>query len=288
MLKNPFGNGQIELSCEVFPPKRDDDMYTVFQALDDISTMEPDFISVTYGAGGSNSRRMTTIAAYIQNINEVTSLAHLTAVGLTPEGLQEILTELERKNVHRILCLRGDQPRSMTREEFNRRHYQHAADLITEVKKHGGFRIAAACYPEGHPESPDEDTDIRHLREKCDCGADELITQMFFDNEKFYRFQEKLEKAGVQVPVHAGIMPITNSHMLGTSVSLSGSSVPHDLSEMLARYAEQPEDLYKAGIEYAVRQCEDLMRHGIYGIHLYSMNKAKVARDIFRALFGES
>lgn len=283
MLQNKYG-GQVECSCEVFPPKRNDDIYGIFKTLDEISVLEPDFISVTYGAGGSNSKKTATIASYIQNICEIPALAHMTAVGLTPELLQSQLEAFTKKKVKRILCLRGDKPRAMTEEEFDRRHFRHASDLITEVKKRGTFRIAAACYPEKHPESPDEETDVEMLKKKADCGADELITQMFFDNDSFYRFQERIEKAGISLPIHAGIMPITNARMLGTSVSLSGSSVPVQLSNLIAKYAEEPDDMKKAGTEYAIRQIDDLLRHGVYGIHIYSMNKSGVTAEIMQSL----
>ena len=284
MLKNKYTNENFEFSCEVFPPKRDEDIYGIFKTVDDIASLDLDFISVTYGAGGSNSKKTAMIAAYIENIAEVQSLAHMTAVGMTPDRLKETLDVLNKKSVSRVLVLRGDCPRNMTREEFDQRYYQHASDMIPEIKADGRFEISAACYPECHPESKSLDDDIHFLKEKCDLGVNSLITQMFFDNEKFYQFMDRCEKAGIDLPVHAGIMPITNANMLGTSVSLSGSSVPHALSELLAKYAENPADIREAGIEYAVNQIDDLMRHGAYGVHLYSMNKAKATKEIYDAI----
>ena len=284
MIRNRYTGEMLEFSCEVFPPKRDDDMYEIFQTLDQLEGLTPDYISVTYGAGGSNSKKTAKLSAYIQNLCDVEALAHMTAVGMTKEALPERLAELQKEGVRRILALRGDKPKLMTEEEFENREFRYAADLIRGIRDFGGFKIAAACYPEKHPESADYETDIRYLKEKCELGVDELITQMFFDNTKFYDFMDRLDKAGVKTPVHAGIMPITKVNQLGTSVSLSGSSVPTELSNLIARYAEDPEGMRKAGIEYAVNQIDDLLRHGISGIHIYSMNKADITKEIYAAI----
>lgn len=278
-------NGKTAFSCEVFPPKRDDDIYQIYKTLDEIKTLKPDFISVTYGAGGSNSKKTATIAAYIQNICEVEALAHLTAVGMDESILRALLFELKKKGVENVLALRGDKPRTMSQEEFDNRYYRYATDLIPEIKKQGDFFIAGACYPEVHPESANREEDIRHLKEKVELGLDCLITQMFFDNHAFYDFMERLDKAGIKVPVHAGIMPVTAAKQLGTSVTLSGSSIPNELSSMIAKYGENAEDMKKAGIEYAVNQILDLKEHGVDGIHLYSMNKADVTKEIYEAGF---
>lgn len=284
MITNRYNGEQIEFSCEVFPPKRNDEMYDIFQTLDDISALKPDYISVTYGAGGSNSKKTAKIAAYIQHICEVESLAHMTAVGMEPGSLSTLLKELETKGVKRILALRGDRPKMMSEEDYQNRYYKYASDIIPEIKKHGNFKLYAACYPEKHPESPDIESDLKYLKAKVDMGADELITQMFFDNEKFYEFTEALERAGIHATVHAGIMPITKVNQLGTSVSLSGSSVPTKLSNLIAKYSDDPEGMRKAGIEYAVNQIDDLMKHEVKGVHLYSMNKADVTKDIYDAI----
>ena len=286
MIKNKYTNEQVEFSCEVFPPRRNDEMYDIFQTLDDISTLKPDYISVTYGAGGSNSKKTAKIAAYIQHICEVESLAHMTAVGMNPESLEALLNELKTKGVKRILALRGDRPRTMSEEEYQNRYYKYASDIIPEIKKYGDFKLYAACYPEKHPESMDVESDIRYLKAKVDLGVDGLITQMFFDNEKLYRFMDQLEKSGITASLHAGIMPITRVNQLGTSVSLSGSSVPSSLSNLIAKYSDDPEGMKQAGIEFAVNQIDDLLKHGVKGIHLYSMNKADVTRDIYEAIVG--
>ncbi|MBQ9278915.1 MAG: methylenetetrahydrofolate reductase [Lachnospiraceae bacterium] len=285
MIKDKYNKKTI-FSCEVFPPKRNDDIYDIFKTLDEIKLLNPDFISVTYGAGGSNSKKTATIAAYIQNICEIEALAHVTAVGLDENSLTELLSELKRKQVQNVLALRGDKPRTMTEEEFEGRYYKHASDLIKVIKdKSDDMYIAAACYPEIHPESKSREDDIKYLKLKADYGVDSFITQMFFDNDILYRFLEDIRSAGINVPVHAGIMPITKVNQLGTSVSLSGSSVPKKLSNLIAKYSEDPEGMKKAGTEYAIDQVTDLIAHGVEGIHIYSMNKSDVTSEIYKAAF---
>ncbi len=168
----------------------------------------------------------------------------------------------------------------MTDEQFNKREFFYATDLVRHLKSHTALQIAGACYPEKHFEAPDMDTDLRHLKEKVEAGATSLITQMFFDNTYFYRFMDKVRSLGIEVPVHAGIMPITTAGQLGTTVSLSGSSVPKELADLIATYGENKEDMRKAGIDFAVRQIRDLKEHGVDGIHLYSMNKLKTTTEI--------
>lgn len=282
---NSKHEGKTVFSCEVFPPKRNDDIYEIYKTLDEIKLLRPDFISVTYGAGGSNSKKTATIAAYIQNICEVEALAHMTAVGMDESTLKSLLFELKKKGIHNVLALRGDMPRNMSVEEFENRHYRYASDLIPEIRHQKDMFIAAACYPEVHPESENQEDDIMHLKNKVDTGIDCLITQMFFDNSVFYDFMDKIRAAGITVPVHAGIMPITAASQLGTSVKLSGSSVPNELSSVIAKYGENPDDMKKAGIEYAVKQINDLKENGVDGVHVYTMNKADITMAIYEDTF---
>ncbi|MBE5944293.1 MAG: methylenetetrahydrofolate reductase [NAD(P)H] [Lachnospiraceae bacterium] len=284
MIKEKYSQKTI-FSCEVFPPKRNDDIYEIYKTLDEIKLLKPDFISVTYGAGGSNSKKTATIAAYIQNICEVEALAHMTAVGMTEESLNSILFELKKKGVYNVLALRGDKPKTMTDEEFEQRTYRYASDLIPEIRKNGEMFVAGACYPEVHPESSNWEEDIKYLKNKVDIGLDSLITQMFFDNSVFYNFMDKIRKAGIEVPVHAGIMPITAANQLGTSVKLSGSSVPNELSSIIAKYGHDPDDMKKAGIDYAIAQVNDLIKNGVDGIHVYTMNKADTTMAIYEGTF---
>lgn len=268
------------LSFEIFPPKKEEEFDNIFSFLKETAKLHPDFISCTYGAGGSRASKTIEIASYIQMELKIDAIAHITCVGFTREDLERNCTALQEAGVNHVLALRGDRPKDMTDEQFNKREFFYATDLVRHLKSHTALQIAGACYPEKHFEAPDMDTDLRHLKEKVEAGATSLITQMFFDNTYFYRFMDKVRSLGIEVPVHAGIMPITTAGQLGTTVSLSGSSVPKELADLIATYGENKEDMRKAGIDFAVRQIRDLKEHGVDGIHLYSMNKLKTTTEI--------
>lgn len=272
------------LSFEVFPPKKEDEFEQVFSVLDGLSKLSPDFISVTYGAGGSKSKKTVEIASYIQNTLHIQALAHLTCVGNTAAQVEAVINELKANNVDHVLALRGDRPKDMTDEQFNSREFAHASDLMHYLKEQAHLHIAGACYPEKHYESFSMESDLNHLKEKQDAGAEFLITQLFFDNDYFYTFREKAAKKGIVIPICAGIMPITTAKQIGTTASLSGSSVPKAMSDMIAKYADSPEDLRKAGIDYAIRQILDLKENNVDGIHIYTMNKPKMAAEIVAAI----
>ncbi|MDE6432890.1 MAG: methylenetetrahydrofolate reductase [NAD(P)H] [Lachnospiraceae bacterium] len=284
MIKDIFSKEKTVYSFEVFPPKKDEDIYDIYKTLDTLKTLHPDFISVTYGAGGSNSKKTASIAAYIKNICEIEPIAHLTAVAMDEPFLIQFLKELKEKGVSNVLALRGDRPRDMSDQDYANRVFLHAEDIIKIIHANSEVCVAAACYPEIHPDSLNRESDLRYLKQKIDTGVNFLITQMFFDNHKFYEFRDLARTQGIQVPISAGIMPITSAKQLGTSVSLSGTSVPQSLSSLVAKYADNPADLRKAGIEYAVRQIEDLEANGVDGIHIYTMNKAATAIEIMKQL----
>lgn len=277
-------NREQTLSFEVFPPKKEDDFANAYAVLDQLAQLGPDFISVTYGAGGSNSKKTVEIASYIQNTLSLTAIAHMTCVGSKADDIRSLITALKEVNVSHVLALRGDRPSWMNDEQFHSRDFAHASDLTRFLKANSDLHIAGACYAEKHYEAPDLSTDLRHLKEKEEAGAEFLISQLFFENSCFYRFLEKAQKAGITLPVHAGIMPITAAKQLGTTVTLSGSSVPKELADLIAAYGDHPEDMRKAGIDYAVRQILDLKAHGIRHIHIYSMNKPKTTRAIVEAI----
>ncbi len=284
MIKNLFGNGRQTLSFEVFPPKKEEDFENAYSVLNELSGLNPDFISVTYGAGGSKSKKTVEIASYIQNTLHIPALAHMTCVGSRISDLRQVISSLKENGIDHVLALRGDRPVWMDDEQFNSRDFDHASDLVRFLKGNTDLHIAGACYPEKHYEAVDMDSDILHLKEKADAGAEFLITQLFFENDSFYRFLEKKEKAGISLPVCAGIMPITSAKQLGTTVTLSGSSVPKELADLIAAYGDSKEDMRKAGIAYAVKQIRDLKAHGVDGIHIYSMNKPKTTREIVEAV----
>jgi methylenetetrahydrofolate reductase (NADPH) len=272
------------LSFEVFPPKKDDEFASAYEVLNKLSTLEPAFISVTYGAGGSRSKKTIDIASYIQNTLHIEALAHVTCVGSKREDLLQVYEDLKAANIKKVLALRGDRPRDMTDEQYESRDFAHASDMIAFLREHTDLQIAGACYPEKHPESFSLEADLQYLKKKQQAGANFFITQMFFDNDYFYTFRDRALQKGITIPIHAGIMPITTAKQIGTSISLSGSSIPKALSDIIAKYGDDPEDMRKAGIDYCVRQILDLKQIGVDGIHIYSMNKPKTTAEIVESI----
>lgn len=284
MNQNLQNAKKTSLSFEVFPPKKDDEFENVFSVLREFGKLQPDFISCTYGAGGSHAGKTVEIASFIQKELHIDAIAHITCVGFTAKDLTENCAALKEAGVSHVLALRGDRPQTMTDEQFNSREFFYAADLVRYLKENTDFLIAGACYPEKHFEAESFESDLTHLKEKVDAGATSLISQMFFDNDSFYRFLEKARAHGIDVPIHAVIMPITAAKQLGTSVSLSGSSVPKALADIIATYGDNPEDMRKAGIDFAVSQIRGLKEYGVDGIHIYSMNKQKTTAEICRQI----
>lgn len=284
MIKDIFTTKKPTLSFEVFPPKKDDEFESVYATLDKLSTLQPDFISVTYGAGGSRSKKTVEIASYIQNTLHINALAHMTCVGNKREDIDKVCEELASANVNHVLALRGDRPAYMTDEQYESRDFAYANELVSYLKSRTSLQITGACYPEKHFEAMSKRADLARLKEKVECGCDFLITQLFMDNDVFYEFQESCQTAGISVPICAGIMPITSTKQVATTISLSGTSIPKAFSDLVAKYGENPEDMKKAGIDYAIRQILDLKKYGADGIHLYSMNRPKTTKEIVRAV----
>jgi len=272
------------LSFEVFPPKKDGEFEAAFEVLDALGKLSPDFISVTYGAGGSRSGKTIEIASYIQNTLGIDAVAHMTCVGSSREDLLQVAGLLEKEHVSHVLALRGDRPKDMSDEQFVSRDFAHASDLTAFLKENTELHISGACYPEKHFEAFSMETDLNNLKKKQDAGAEFLISQMFFDNDYYYSFLEKAEKKGITIPICAGIMPITSAKQLGTTVTLSGSSIPKTLTDLIAAHGGNPDDMRKAGIDYAIRQIRDLQENGVRDIHLYTMNKPKTAAQIANAI----
>lgn len=272
------------LSFEVFPPKPNVPIESIYDTLDNLHDLHPDFISVTYGAGGSVPGASTAeICETIMQKHGIPAIAHLPGINETKESVLEKIAVFQEKGIENVLALRGD--RNPAVEPKN--DFRYAADLIAFLREHGDFDIAAACYPEGHPEAPDLDTDIQHLREKVDAGASHLISQLFYYNPDFYAFREKTAKAGISVPIEAGIMPVTSKKSIERMVSLCGASIPNRLAKLMARYSDDPASLKAAGLEYAIMQILDLMDNGADGIHIYTMNNPDVARYIMEQISGE-
>lgn len=281
MIKDLFHKNRPVYSLEVFPPKKDTDVSVIYDALDQFKELHPNFISVTYGAGGTTSENTFAIASYIQNQCGIEALTHLTCAAIPDKlFLTNFLTNLYRNGIRNILGLRGDQPKGMSDEQFAARYYDHASDLIQDIKATFPFSVAGACYPEIHQEASSLEADIANLKIKVDTGVDFLITQLFYDNETFFRFVDLARKAGIEVPILPGLMPITSAGQIKNIIELSGTKVPDLLLSQIEAYKDSPEDLKKAGLEFTKKQMEELLEHGVDGIHLYSMNKVEIAKFI--------
>ena len=268
------------LSFEVFPPKKDGEFEKAFEVLDALGRLKPDYISVTYGAGGSRAGKTVEIASYIQNTLHIEAVAHMTCVGSKQEQLLEVYRELRSHNVSHVLALRGDRPKDMSDEQYGARDFEHASDMMAFLKENTDLHLAGACYPEKHYECFSMESDLNNLKKKQDAGAEFFISQLFLDNDFYYSFLEKASKKGITVPICAGIMPITSVKQIGTSITLSGSSVPKAMSDILATYGDNSDDMRKAGVDYAIRQIRDLQENGVRHIHLYSMNRPKTTAEI--------
>ena len=273
---------KIIFSLEVFPPKKTSSVDVIYKTLEELGDIHPDFISVTFGAGGSgNSRYALDIASKISE-NGIIPMLHLPCINFTKEEIDSALDEAKSRGIENILALRGDINPDITPVK----QFSHARDLIPYIKTRGDFDVAGACYPEGHPDSETLDEDIENLRKKVDSGADHLITQLFFDNEYFYNFRDKAVKAGINVPIEAGIMPVVNKNQIERMVTTCGASLPHKFVKIMQKYGQNPEAMRDAGIAYAINQIVDLAASDVDGIHLYSMNNAYVARKISEAVSG--
>lgn len=276
-----YSNKKPVVSLEVFPPKKDADIETVTKALSSIAPLNPDFISVTCGAGGSGGSEHTrNIAADVQKTYGVPAMAHITCIHADKRRMAEDLNELHVLGIENVLALRGDMPKDPS---LIRRDYVHARELIADISARGDFCIAAACYPEGHIECFDDGLDATHLKIKQESGADFFISQLFFDNDLFYRFLERAKRAGVTKPISAGVMPILSQGQIERMIFLCGASLPSSVIKMLHKYESNAEDLLSAGIEHANDQIRDLIGHGVDGVHIYSMNKPAVAASCMQA-----
>jgi methylenetetrahydrofolate reductase (NADPH) len=279
-IRELFDKKKTVISLEIFPPKLDSPVETVYKTLDELSDINPDFISVTYGAGGKAKDRTVEIASKIKNEYKIESLAHLTCISATKAQIKDTFAEMRDNNIENILAMRGDIPEDPDFDFPNPLQYEHAADLIHEVRAEKDFCIGAACYPEGHVDCESKVKDIKYLKEKADMGADFLISQLFFDNELFYRFMEEIDLAGIDLPVSAGIMPVLNKNQIIRITKLAGCNMPPKFRRILDRYEDNPAALKEAGEAYAIEQIIDLMAWGVRGVHLYTMNKADTAKRI--------
>ncbi len=269
--------GRPSLSFEIFPPKTAQNFENVRQVAEEIASLKPDFMSVTYGAGGGTSEFTADLSAYVQDTYSVPSLAHLTCVSSSENKIQDVLSELKRKGIENVLALRGDIPDGF---DIGQASYRHANELISVIRRSHDFCIGGACYPEKHPESGSYKEDLINLKKKIESGCEFLTTQMFFDNDIFYNFLYRVRDIGITVPVIAGIMPLTSTSQIRRILAISGSVLPPRFARIVERYGDDPLSMQKVGIIYATAQILDLYANGVDAVHVYTMNKPAVARQI--------
>lgn len=274
----------FSLSFEVFPPKREGNLEQLYETIEELKGLNPHFISVTYGAGGSTRDKTIEIAAHVNNSLKVTALAHLTCVNSTRDDISRILDALTRHGIENILALRGDPPQGEEKFKPLPGGFSYASDLVSFIADRTDFCIGVAGYPEKHLEAPDLETDLLNLKKKVDAGADFVITQLFFFNEDFYRFRDLAERRGIRAPIIPGIFPLIHYQQIARTISLCGAKIPSRLAEKLEKVKDKPEEAEKYGIEFAVEQTADLLENGVCGLHFYSMNKSGPVKKILRAL----
>ncbi len=271
---------KVTLSFEVFPPKTDLGYASVAHATQEIAALRPDFMSVTYGAGGGTSEHTVHIASDLHTRYGVEVLAHLSCVSSAKERVHEMLAKFKEHGIENVLALRGDIPESGVVAH----DYRYASELVYDIKNQGDFCIGGACYPEGHPEASSKTEDIRHLKEKVDAGCEFLTTQMFFDNSILYNFLYRIREKGITVPVIAGIMPVTNVKQIKRILSMSGTYLPERFKAIVDRFGDNPAAMKQAGVIYATEQIIDLIAGGVNHIHIYTMNKPEIAAGIQSSL----
>ncbi|MGG7159570.1 methylenetetrahydrofolate reductase [NAD(P)H] [Clostridium baratii] len=274
-IRELFDSKKLVLSFEVFPPKNTSPVKTIYKALNELSTLKPDFISVTYGAGGSLINNKTSeISSLIKNVYNIEALAHLTCISSKKENIDDITERLELEEITNILALRGDN------NDNEAGDYKYATDLIKYINKKDKFNIISACYPEGHIENKGIEAEIMNMKRKIESGTSSFISQLFFDNNIYYDFLDKAKGSGVNVPIQAGIMPVANKKQIDRITSLCGATIPLKFKKIMEKYEYDSEALREAGIAYAIEQIIDLASSGVDGIHLYTMNNPYVARRI--------
>ncbi len=279
-ITEKFKDDKTILSFEVFPPKKTSPIESIYGVLEEFKELNPAYISVTYGAGGTAADNTCEIASKIKNEYNIDTLAHITCVNSNREQVEAVLEKFKENNIENVLALRGDIiPNLPPQTDF-----KFAVDLVKFIKEKGNFTIAGACYPEVHPQAEDEISDIISLKNKVDSGVEFLVSQLFFDNKFFYDFEKRCAIAGINVPIEAGIMPVVNKNQIQRMVSTCGASLPSKFSKIMNRYENDPVALLDAGIAYAIDQCVDLIANGVKGIHLYTMNNPYVARKITEAI----
>ncbi len=275
-----FKTKRVVYSFEVFPPKKTSSVETIYNTINALGDLHPDYISVTYGAGGDGGDKTCELATLIKQKHGIEPLAHITCINSNKQQVKDTLEEFKRSGIENVLALRGDRALDMPVQT----DFRYASDLVRFIRTHSDFGIAGACYPEGHPECDFLEKDIEHLKHKVDMGITHLNSQLFFDNDDFYRFLDLIRRKGITVPVQAGIMPVSNTKQIERMVSMTGAKLPGKFSRIIARYGHNPQALRDAGIAYATEQIIDLVASGVDGIHLYTMNQPLIAHKITESI----
>jgi methylenetetrahydrofolate reductase (NADPH) len=279
-----FGKGLPTISFEFFPPKTEAGFENLFSAIHELNPLHPSYVSVTYGAGGSTREKTVALVERIQRELGIRSMAHLTCVGHTAAEIGQILDDLWAGGIRNVLALRGDPQAGQTQFVPTDGGFAYASDLAKFARARHDFSIGVAGYPEGHPQCLNTTRDIEMLKQKLDHGGNFVVTQLFFDNEDFYRFRDRARAMGVTAPIVAGIMPIVNLAQIKRFVSMCGTKIPQALLVKMEALESSPDAVYAAGIEHAIGQCRDLLSHSVYGLHFYTLNKSKATVEIVRAI----
>lgn len=279
-----FDKTERTFSFEFFPPKDEISAVDFGINVGQLINLDPTFVTVTYGAGGSNQERTFSLVDYLQNKIGLNTMAHYTCVGAGRDKIRKDMEYLQKIRIENLMLLRGDPPKGSTEFFAPENGFSFASDLISFVKDKFSFSVGAAAYPEKHPESGSLDDDILRLKIKCESGADFLITQLFFDNEAYYRFVQKAKKVGINHRIIPGIIPITNYKQIKRYVEMTAATFPADLLDRLETNQESPDKIYQIGIDHAIKQCLDLLERGAPGIHFYTLNKSRAAVEVFESL----
>jgi methylenetetrahydrofolate reductase (NADPH) len=279
-------NSKKTISFEVFPPNKEtDSLQDIYKTIDELSSLNPDFISVTFGSGGNTKGKTIEVASYIKNSLGIESVAHLTCITNTKNEISDFLNILDNNNIDNVLALRGDYPKDFDVDN-SKRDFMYSSDLTEYISDNfkNRFCISGACYPEVHQEADCFQKDLESLKEKVEAGAEYLITQVFFDNNYYYKLVQEARRIGINVPIIAGIMPILSSKQILKMTRMCGCTIPYSLSNMIQKYYNEPEIVKEIGTNYAISQIIDLVTNGVDGIHIYTMNKSDIAKKIFSAI----
>ena len=283
-IRDVLSAGRRSISFEFFPPKTEQGVESLFETIERLKVHQPNYVSVTYGAGGSTRDRTVDVVARIKNQTDLEPMCHVTCVAQTRENVHDVLVQLDEAGIENVLGLRGDPPRNVENGVPVENGFRYAADLISYVRENFDFGVSGACFPEGHPDSPDLETDVAYLKQKVDAGADFLVTQLFFDNKDFFDLMERVDQAGIRVPVMAGILPVLSAPQIRRFTAFCGARIPAKLDGLLERYADDDDAVREIGVEYATAQVEELWHSGVAGIHFYTLNRSYSISKIMDSL----